>query len=550
MHPSKPLSIALALSLTGTAAAQIDTGGFIIYGNPMDRVYEFPLIEAATTDVASGEVTNDLIPDVVAVMDGMAVLIVGPSYANIQFELPLPSGHTEAFACSTFNIESNRYADAIASTELGLVRWVRDNATGNYSPVAVSGTSQWAKAKQLMVANVFPGAESEIMGLFLDANGNSIVRAGTISTSGFTELAAGSIPATAISIHATDRDTASPQDEVAILFSTAVFYLRSQGALLTSFDVDFFMDNALCAASISDSRGDGLAVVHDMGPVGSELGVYRASGPAEPRVFLTADTVTEIAAGEAAGGPGDDLVIVAKEVDTWRNISDGSGASFTHYPVFPSAEFNGVANSGLTGLLLMDFDNDGDVDIYVERESGTDTAIAHLNRRVSQIATSPLVQLPPAGQTGDETQNVATQPGTASGNAIASLHMYNMPAVQTSGMTHVLVELWLPGREPTLERLILPVPGSQSQAFDMEFPIAGLNFTPNDYGTFICRGVTLDAGGIPVTAGPAQRFGFPMTEIYTSLRTNSIGLNPPDDDPPPPGGGWTGTPGSGSPPGF
>ncbi|MEO0715900.1 MAG: VCBS repeat-containing protein, partial [Planctomycetota bacterium] len=427
MHPSKPLSIALAVALTGTAAAQIDTGGFFITGNPADRVYTHQLDkDKSTTHVVTGEVTNDLITDVVAIMDGVVQLIVGPLYFNVQLDLPLPVGHIVATACTTQAIESAKHEDVVASTALGLVRWIRNDATGDYAPVSVNGSTVWAGAQQLFVANVYPGAADELVGLFQDVNGDTLVRVGSLDAAGITNLASGLLPSTALSLHAINRDTTSPRDEIAVLFPTATFYLRSQGSTLNAFAVDFYIDPAVCAAAIDDSRGEALAVVHETDASGEpsyELGVYRVSGASESRIPLGAQPILEIAASQAAGDDGLDVAtLTAGGVTVWRNKSAQTGGSFELYPAYPTDALNNppdgtIITGDLTGLAFTDFDGDGDADIYVESEQpGWHKAIAHVNPSVSQYVQAPLVQLPETGDELDESNSIILQRGPTQGS--------------------------------------------------------------------------------------------------------------------------------------
>ncbi|MEL6612312.1 MAG: hypothetical protein AAFQ53_09475, partial [Bacteroidota bacterium] len=157
-----------------------------------------------------------------------------------------------------------------------------------------------------------------------------------------------------------------------------------------------------------------------------------------------------------------------------------------------------------------------------------------------------------AGEEGevDEVITLSRGAGGATTGRVA-MHAFNMPALQTAGFTHVLVELWLPGREPVLERHIFPVPGnSESEDFAIEFDALGVLFEFGRTGVMICRGVTLDATGTPDVSGPATRFGFPMDTLGFAIRANVIGNTGSSNDPPPPGGGKSGAPGSGTPPGI
>ena len=202
-------------------------------------------------------------------------LIGGPLYFNVQLELPLPVGHIVATACTTQAIASSQHEDVVASPALGLVRWSRNDATGDYAPVSVNGSAVWAGAQQLFVANVYPGAADELVGLFQDVNGDTLVRVGSLDAAGSTNLASGLLPSTALSLHAINRDTTSPRDEIAVLFPTATFYLRSQGSSLNAFAVDFHIDPAVCAVAIDDSRGEALAVVHEVNATGEPSSLKR-----------------------------------------------------------------------------------------------------------------------------------------------------------------------------------------------------------------------------------------------------------------------------------
>ncbi|MEL6715727.1 MAG: hypothetical protein AAFP86_18245, partial [Planctomycetota bacterium] len=444
----------------------------------------------------------------IAVMGGKVELVVDPLHVNIQLELPLPKGHERATACATHTIQTRRHADAVAPTDRGLVRWIRNDAEGSYAPHEIAGSTAWTDASQLVVTDVDGDGRREIVGLFAGA-GRTTVRVGSLSVRGLVERAARVLAPGGLSVHAIDADAGSPGAELAVLFADAALYLSEGPGGLSAYAVEPFADRAVCAAVVEDARGPGLAVVHTARRGGSQLGVYRPSGAHEPRIPLGSATVREIATGEVRGGAGFDLVLVSDRVRVFENTADRGSASFAYRAGFPTQEFEDTASGRLVGVALADFDGDGDADLYVESEAqGRDQALAQLNPAVIQNLQSPAVQITNAVPVAGHAPGAKVK---SASRARAELEFGNLEGLRAMGMTHVLVELWLPGRAPELQRRLVRIGSGSAVRSEIEFPTTDASLDPSRPAVVHSRGVALDVNGAVLIGGAIARTGFDLT---------------------------------------